>query len=425
MSKPLILLIICLSVIKSSSMDASNMPFVKIENGGFSLNGSPYIIAGTNLWYGHLLAAEGETGKLRLVEELNRLASYGINNLRVVIDGCGPETEPFRIIPAIQPKLRVYNDQILQGLDFLLEECKLRKITVVLCLNNFWHWTGGMAQYVAWVSGEDIPYPEHTSWHRYQQFSARFYKSNAAKQAFLDFAHKIIHRENSISKIEYFDDPTIMAWQLANEPRGYNHRCGYLRWIKSAAQKIRKWAPNQLVSLGGEGIASSVIARNAFKRVTKIKHLDYLTMHCWIENWGWFDPTVPDQTFNPAMAKVKSYLYRHADLARQVMKPIVLEEFGIARDSGDYNPQSSVVFRNEYFRIVYSELKRLRSDGFPIGGSNFWAWSGVGLPPNPGGTWNIGEVFTGDPPHEPQGWYSVYAHDSTTLEIVKKFGRLQ
>jgi mannan endo-1,4-beta-mannosidase len=51
-------------------------------------------------------------------------------------------------------------------------------------------------------------------------------------------------------------------------------------------------------------------------------------------------------------------------------------------------------------------------------GINFWTYSGEGIPPHPGEYWKKGDIFTGDPPHELQGWYGVYSTDSSTLSII-------
>ncbi len=47
----------------------------------------------------------------------------------------------------------------------------------------------------------------------------------------------------------------------------------------------------------------------------------------------------------------------------------------------------------------------------------------MGRPREPEAIWHTGDDFTGDPPHEHQGWYSVYDTDSTTLEIIGQYTR--
>src|SRR5437868_3805487 len=65
---------------------------------------------------------------------------------------------------------------------------------------------------------------------------------------------------NSVTGRLYRDDPAIMAWQLANEPRpggsdaaGKAHMRAYLAWIGSTARLIKTLDPNHLVSTGSEG----------------------------------------------------------------------------------------------------------------------------------------------------------------------------
>ena len=37
-----------------------------------------------------------------------------------------------------------------------------------------------------------------------------------------------------------------------------------------------------------------------------------------------------------------------------------------------------------------------------------------------GGWWKPGDEFIGDPPHELQGWYSVYNNDTTLSLVIKE-----
>jgi mannan endo-1,4-beta-mannosidase len=109
----------------------------------------------------------------------------------------------------------------LQGLDFLLAEMDKRKMYAVIFLNNYWVWSGGMAQYVAWNEGVSVPSPfkEPYDWDAFMRFSARFYTYENANRQFLQYVKTLINRINIFTGQKYKDDPTIMSWQLANEPR--------------------------------------------------------------------------------------------------------------------------------------------------------------------------------------------------------------
>ena len=88
-------------------------PFVRVENGKFIRNARPYSYIGTNFWYGPILASEGEGGNCdRLVRELDTLKSLGVDNLRVLVGGDGPDGVFSRIEPTLQKEPGVYNDTI-------------------------------------------------------------------------------------------------------------------------------------------------------------------------------------------------------------------------------------------------------------------------------------------------------------------------
>ena len=55
-----------------------------------------------------------------------------------------------------------------------------------------------------------------------------------------------------------------------------------------------------------------------------------------------------------------------------------------------------------------------------ISGVSFWAWAGEGRPRTPGGFWQPGDALLGDPPHEHQGWYSVYDDDRQMSELITR-----
>ena len=125
---------------------------------------------------------------------------------------------------------------------------------------------------------------------------------------------------------------------------------------------------------------------------------------------------------NPSF-QVGGYLARHLDYASVLSKPIVVEEFGLARDSSEidgpaYHPNATDVHRQRLYDAVFSiVLDSLLgacqgADGSAhYSGVSFWGWAGVGRPRAPGGLWRPGDNLIGDPPHEPQGWYSVYDTD--------------
>jgi mannan endo-1,4-beta-mannosidase len=398
--------------------------FIEVKNGKFYQGDKPYYFMGANFWQAMNLAIKN---KNQLTKELNLLKKHGVKNLRITALTEGPSQSPYRVEPALQNQIGVLNEELLVGLDIVLDEMDKRNMHAVLVLGNFWPWSGGMAQWVNWFdSSSSIPYPPphpNGSWSTFQSYSARFYSMDKAVEAYHNSIIKLLTRINTINKKYYNQDPTIMAWQLANEPRGDKNRIAFLKWIESTAALIKKSAPRQLVSLGSEGETMDASnAGNDFLQDHQFKNIDYTTIHIWAENWGVYNPFDANATMLAAKNLVTSYIAKHLALSKMLGKPMVLEEFGIARDQRSMDPMSKTTQRNEYYGFVFQEVLRHMEAGENLVGVNFWAWSGFGQPKQPhGGLWVAGDDLLGDPPHEEQGWYGVYAHDIETLNIIRDY----
>jgi mannan endo-1,4-beta-mannosidase len=403
--------------------------FIKIQNGRFMRSGKPYYFIGANFWQGMNLGDKRDAKTRRVLSrELDRLAQNGINQLRVLALSEGPSEEPYRVVPAVQPTPGVFDESVLGGLDFLLSEMKKRHMTAVMVLGNFWPWSGGFSQWVSWEEGSSIPYPPphpKGSWSTFQEYSSRFYTLPEAVRKQQEAVKRIITRKNTITGVNYFEDPTIMSWQLANEPRGGRYRKEFLEWVKSSSKMIRALAPHHLISLGSEGeTLSPIFAGNNFIEDHSVENIDYSTIHLWVENWGVYNPKNSRLTMPVTLGVMKSYLKDHVLKAKTFKKPIVLEEFGMARDQRSMDPDSTTADRDRYYQSTLEEvLYYLKSDR-SIQGANFWAWSGELRPLMPyGSLWKKGDPLLGDPAHEEQGWYGVYDTDESTLEVISEAAR--
>lgn len=406
--------------------------FVTVKGTSLYKNNKPYRFMGANLWYAMHLGIKTKPGnRKRLLQELDSLKAMGISNVRIMALAEGPDTEPFRMVPANNNRA-LLKDDILEGLDFTLAELKKRDITAVICLTNFWPWSGGMAQYLKWVGAIDsIAYPmiSKYSWDDYQKQAAQFYTNTKAKQLLYKAIWQIVNRMNTITYQLYKNDETIMAWELCNEPRAVNQQKDYLSWIETTSSFIKSLDSNHLVTTGSEGsIKADSYDDNLFEAIHSFKHIDYSVIHIWPLNWEWYTATKHNETFATALQKTKDYLYNHAQISKQLNKPLVLEEFGFARNNGSYNWKDSVSYRDSFYQFVFKEVYDHAFNNV-VSGVNFWAWAGQAKPSKPAAYWKKGEPFTGDPPHEPQGWYSIYNEDKSTKKIIKfwseKFKELQ
>ena len=407
--------------------------FVRREGTRLILGDRPYRFAGANLWYAAWLGADAPYGnRERLRRELDTLATTGVTNLRIAASA---EDSPLRnsVKPAFHGAAPDSADPaLLGGLDFCLAEMGKRGMKAVLYLTNFWEWSGGMMAYLYYVTGKymDVNDPAHP-WPAFPNAVAQFYANPKAVARNHAWVRRIVGRTNNVTGTAYRDDPTIMAWQLANEPRPGGDVAtampllsAYNAWIRGSARLIKSIDRNHLVSTGSEGLKGSVESADIFRRAHAAPEIDYLTAHIWPLNWSWVDAKDISGTHAAATVRVAEYLQQHQALAKELGKPLVIEEFGYPRDGGGYDPEASTHFKDLYYQQIYDTvLNSVRTSG-PIVGSNFWAWNGAGRAAHGDHRFRAGDTaWLGDPPHEPQGWYGVFDTDASTRAVIAAHAR--
>lgn len=92
----------------------------------------------------------------------------------------------------------------------------------VLYLNNSWEWSGGYSQYLEWAGKGKAPVPSIDGWPAFMDYVKEFPNNKKAKSLFADYVKDIITRINRYTNISYVEDPTIMSWQIGNEPRAFS-----------------------------------------------------------------------------------------------------------------------------------------------------------------------------------------------------------
>ena len=388
--------------------------FVRVQDGQFYRHGKPYTYIGTNFWYGPILASEGEGGDYaRLVRELDTLKALGMENLRVLVGGDGPDGVFSRVEPTLQKEPGVYNDTLLRGLDRFLVELGKRDMQAVLYLNNSWEWSGGYGQYLEWATGEKALIPLIDGYWPFMQQMRKFQTSEDAQQLFYQHVRTIVGRTNSISGKPYSEDPAIFSWQIGNEPRCFSDepeiRDGFIGWLTETAALIKSIDSHHMVSTGNEGFFGCEQDWELFERVNTIPGVDYITIHIWPYNWDWAKADALAETLPAALAKTGEYISAHAEAARRLRKPLVCEEFGFPRDGFQPSREAPTHGRDTYYSFVFSKV------GHELQGANFWGWSGFANPVHT--QWEKGDPYAGDPAQEAQGLNGVYVTD-TTVEVI-------
>ncbi|MFN3668001.1 MAG: mannanase [Brevundimonas sp.] len=403
--------------------------FVARDGMGLTLDGRPYRFVGANAWYLAWLGAEADYGdRGRLGRELGALAADGVTNLRIAASA---ELSPLRnsVRPAFRDRGDAYNETLLVGLDHALAEIGRCGMKAVLYLTNFWEWSGGMMTYLSWVNGGrylNMNDPAHP-WPEFPDFIADFYGSAEAVGLYHAYVRAVVSRTNTVTGVRYADDPAIMAWQLANEPRAAGSEAravanlpAFYDWISGTARLIKSLDPHHLVSTGSEGLKGSVETAGIVLDSHRSPDIDYLTAHIWPGNWGWLDRRNMAGTDAAARALTADYIRQHIGFARTLGKPLVIEEFGYPRDGDAFDPAAPTTLRDGFYAEVHAAVLADSRAGGPLVGSNFWAWNGEGRTRHPDFRFRDGDrAWLGDPPHEPQGWYGVFDSDRSTREGVR------
>ena len=405
--------------------------FVRVEGRQFMLNGRPWFVCGANLWYGPYLGrSSNPAGRARLGRELDRLRDLGVNNLRVLgaVEECATRSA---LHPAFQTAPGAYNEDPLQGLDFLIMEAGRRNLKLVIFLNNYWDWSGGMPQYLAWATGHAAPTLDTTTWPEYNRQLSGFYTNEAAQALYRRYVAMLLDRTNTVTGRKYRDEPAIMAWELANEPRpgerpGENDAvfAAFLPWVEGTAAYIHSLDTNHLVTTGSEGSMGCLNSDENFRRVHAVKAIDYAVFHLWPNNWGWFRRDDFAATISPTLEKARDYAARHLAVADALNKPVVLEEFGLDRDAG-LGAECATTSRDRLYAGLLGMIEASAAQRGAGAGSNFWLWGGEGRPPHTGAESPDG-VGAGEMPQEPPGLNTVFDCDQSTLTILRDhFARLQ
>lgn len=393
--------------------------FVRVVDGRFMTGDSVYRFVGTNFWYGAVLAGQGRGGdRVRLARELDLLQDLGVTNLRVLVGGDGGENLPSHIMPVLQTAPGVYNDTVLDGLDYLMADLEKRGMKAVLYLNNAWEWSGGYGTYLEWTGEGVAPNPSVDGYRNYTDYVSKFVRSDSAKELAAQHVRYIVGRTNRYTGEPYSESPAIMSWQICNEPRAFASdsvtKRALAEWLSSQAALIKSIDSNHLVSTGSEGLYGCEVDLDLWLEIHSDRNIDYGTIHVWPYNWRWVSEENLVENVDTANACALEYIMQHKPLMDSVKKPLVLEEFGYPRDRFIFTPGSPVKGRDAFYSFIFSLL----TDSCLVDGCNFWAWGGYVDPKHD--TWQPWDDYTGDPAQEAQGLNSVFAKDSTTLGLIRR-----
>ena len=337
--------------------------FVKRSGPELRLHGKEYHFAGANNYYlmyksqfmvDDVLNDAAESGfkVLRIWGSLDIGNQDGSNSIRGKADGVY-----FQYWDGTAP---AYNDgpDGLQHLDYVVYKAGLLGLKLVIPFVNNWNDFGGMDQYVRWRDG---------------QYHDDFYTDPLIRTWYQNWISHLLNRVNIYNGLKYKDDPTIMTWELANEPRclsaGAYPRSDHcttqtlIEWADTMSRYVKGVDNKHLVSVGDEGfycIPGAVDwTENCGEGVdtlafTSLPAVDVMSFHLYPDHWG------KDVTWSA------DWIARHFQDARALDKPAMLGEFGL-QDKSLRNPVfqwwTDTVLENRGSGALYWILSGMQDGG--------------------------------------------------------------
>ena len=418
---------------------ADDEGFVTVSGTSFTHQCRPFYVAGFNAHdllpkamadsHTHRMVG-GRSGKALVASMFsNATRVHHLNTVRLFAG----TTDPAH--PVLDARGEYANEDALASLDFILDAARAAGLKVILSLLDNWKAGGGVDEIIDWSPTA----PKRT--HRRKKDGAGdfdgaalspaarayeaarhalFFSDPGSRAIYKRWATTLLTRVNSVNGRVYGQDPTILAWNLLNEPRcetGVVPECGATlpAWVEEMAAHV-KAASRSLVTIGEEGFFGAGDARATanpgdwgpgtgqdWARDHALPGIDFGTVHLWPDNWD-----------KEAGSWGVDWLAAHADAAAALGKPLLLQEFGKAlpasKAPGAWG-RGVKAGRDPLFKGVYGWVTAQLEGGgngtafaastpSPLAGAAFWRW-------------DVG-VYAGVKPTD----YGVGDGDASTFAIV-------
>ncbi|KAJ7440858.1 CEL4a mannanase [Mycena latifolia] len=291
--------------------------FVKASGTRFTLNGAPYTLFGSNSYW----LALGGYSTTDINKALADIVASGATTVRTW--GFNEVTSAngiyFHLWSGSTATVNTGSNG-LGALDAVIAAAKAHGLRLIISLTNNWSDYGGMDVYTKQIVGSGQPHDV-------------FYTNPSVIAAFKTYVQAVVTR--------YANEPTILAWELVNEPRcsgsstTASSTCTVstiTNWVSTMSAFIKSIDSNHLVGLGDEGFfnqpgSSDYMYQGSagidFAANLKISTIDFGTFHMYPQGWGETN-TVPWG---------QQWITDHATAMKSTNKPVIMEEFGIDNSS--------------------------------------------------------------------------------------------
>ncbi|XP_068664810.1 mannan endo-1,4-beta-mannosidase 2-like [Aristolochia californica] len=331
------------------------MDFVKRNGTQFYVDGKPFYVNGWNSYW-LMDQAVKEFSRPRVRAMLQAGAKMGLSVCRTWAFNDGAYN-------ALQVSPGRFNERVFQALDSVIAEAKQSGIRLLFSLVNNLQPYGGKTQYVKWAWDEAVGLSSSNDSFFFDPSICTYFKT---------YLQAILTRKNTITGIEYKDDPTIFAWELMNEPRCISDPSGdtLQDWIEEMSRFVKTIDNNHLLTVGLEGFYGPTSPEKLnvnpadwanglgtdFILNSKISTLDFASVHVYPDNW------ILDEGLDDKLKFVTKWVQSHIKDGDEVLKkPVLLTEFGLSNKNKNFKPSHIDEAYKIVFDIIYESARRQRS----------------------------------------------------------------
>uniref|UniRef100_A0A2P2IX02 mannan endo-1,4-beta-mannosidase n=1 Tax=Rhizophora mucronata TaxID=61149 RepID=A0A2P2IX02_RHIMU len=329
--------------------------FVKRNGTQFMVNGRAFYINGWNSFWLMDYAAEGDR-KPKVREMLQVGAKMGLTVCRTWAFNDGGYN-------ALQVSPGHFDERVFRALDYVVAEARQHGIRLLLSLVNNLLAYGGKTQYVKWAWEEGIGL---------SSLNDSFFFDPSIKRYFKNYLKTLLMRRNTITGIEYRNDPNIFAWELINEPRCMSDPLGDTLhdWIEEMSAFVKSIDKNHLLTVGLEGfygpknpkhltlnpeVWASTLGSD-FVHNSKVSDIDFASVHIYPDHW------IHDKEFEEKLTFISKWMLSHIEDGHyELNKPVFFTEYGLSNLNKDFQPTQRDRFYKTVLDIINKSAKRNQS----------------------------------------------------------------
>lgn len=345
-------------------------PFVERRGTQLFLGGRPFYINGWNSYWLMDQAVE-PSSRHRVSAMFRAAAGMGLTVCRTWAFNDGTYN-------ALQLAPGRFDERVFRALDRVLAEAPRHGVRLVLSLANNLEAYGGKTQYVRWAWEEGIGLSSSND---------SFFFDPAIRDYFKVYIKALLTRKNHLTGVLYKDDPTILAWELINEPRCITDPTGNTlqRWIEEMAAYVKSIDRKHLLTVGTEGFYGPTSTPDKlnvnpghwfnnygldFIRNSMVSDIDFASIHLYPDTW------LLDAKLEEKIKFVGQWMSSHfEDGEKELGKPVLLTEFGLSHMTKGFEQSH----RDALYRVVYDIAYASAERGGAGAGAFVWQLAAEGM----------------------------------------------